>query len=339
MGSIMFIDRVTIELIAGRGGDGVVAWRREKYIPKGGPGGGGGGGGGNVIVRVDNNFHSLESLRNKRIMAAGRGRGGGANECTGRSGEDCIITVPEGTTVFDAETREVIVDLTEAGQEFCLCKGGIGGRGNKSFATPRRRAPHFATVGTEGETRKVEFELKLIADVGLVGFPNAGKSTLISLLTAQDAKAAPYPFTTLHPNLGVFEDDIGERIQFADIPGIIAGASEDRGLGYKFLRHIERCKVLLFLLDASCIDGRDPASDFIALREELQAYNEEILNRPTIVLLNKTDTDDANDHVAYFKETCGHLVDPNFLFEGSALYGIGTSGVLEKVQEELKTLT
>lgn len=317
----MFIDRVKIHLIAGNGGNGVVAWRREKYIPKGGPTGGNGGKGGSVIIRSDNQVYSLEEFRNRKALKAENGRPGQAAHCQGRNGKDLILTVPCGTLVKNAETGEILHDFTSDKEEWAICLGGRGGRGNDSFKTPTHRAPNICTPGLEGETAHIEFELKLIADVGLVGFPNAGKSTMISKLTSVRVKIAAYPFTTLHPNLGFIQCEDYSRIFIADIPGIIEGASQNRGLGFEFLRHIERTKLLMFVLDASGIDGRTPTDDFRILRQELQAYSPEMLTRPCLVVLNKVDTEESVEHVAEFKKQ--FPLETSRLFEVSAERGDG----------------
>ena len=254
----MFIDRVTIELAAGKGGNGVVAWRREKYIPKGGPCGGNGGKGGSIILQADTQVFSLDWFRNRRILKAENGQAGGSNNRQGKNGKDLVLKVPCGTLVKDMTTGEILHDFTADKEEFVLCRGGKGGKGNDCFKSPTNQAPNYCTEGTEGGQVKVELELKLIADVGLVGFPNAGKSTLISALADVKVKIAPYPFTTLQPNLGFIQCEDYSRIYIADIPGIIEGAHQNRGLGFEFLRHIERTRLLLFVLDASGIDGRNP---------------------------------------------------------------------------------
>ena len=317
----MFIDRVTLDLFAGAGGNGVVAWRREKFIPKGGPSGGNGGKGGSVILQADAQVYSLEWFRNRRILKAENGAAGGSNNRQGRNGTDLILKVPCGTLVMDANTKEILHDFTEDKQQWVICKGGKGGRGNDSFKTPTHRAPNVCTPGLEGEERHIELELKLIADVGLVGFPNAGKSTLISTLAHVRIKIAPYPFTTLQPNLGYIQTEDYSRIFIADIPGIIEGAHRDKGLGFEFLRHIERTKLLIFLLDASGIDGRHPTDDLKVLRTELETYNPEMLTRPYLIVLNKIDTEEAQENVKQFREN--YALDPAALYEISALRGDG----------------
>lgn len=317
----MFIDRVTLDLLAGKGGNGVVAWRREKYIPKGGPCGGNGGKGGAIILEADAQLYSLEWFRNRRILKAENGQPGGPNRRQGRNGKDLLLKVPCGTLVKDVKTGEVLYDLTEDKQRWVICKGGRGGRGNDSFKTPTNRAPNICTEGTVGESVQVELELKLIADVGLVGFPNAGKSTLIAALADVKVKIAPYPFTTLQPNIGFIECQDFTRIFIADIPGIIEGAHRNKGLGFEFLRHIERTKLLLFVLDASGIDGRNPSDDFRVLRAEMAAYNPEMLKRPYLVVLNKIDAEEAKGHIQHFHKEFS--LDTSKLFEVSALNGEG----------------
>jgi GTP-binding protein len=297
----MFTDRVTLHLTAGKGGNGVIAWRREKFVPKGGPCGGNGGKGGSVIIQADAQVYSLEWFRNRRLLRAGNGMPGADSDRQGRSGLDLILKVPCGTLVKDVNTGEILHDLTQDGQRIVICQGGIGGRGNTCFKTPTNRAPNICTPGRPGEECELELELKLIADVGLVGFPNAGKSTLISAVADVRVKIAPYPFTTLRPNLGFIQKEDYTRVFIADIPGIIEGAHQNRGLGFEFLRHIERTKLLLFVLDASGIDGRNPVDDYIVLRNELAAYNPELLQRPYLIVLNKIDDEASAEHVHEFK--------------------------------------
>ena len=286
----MFIDRVKIKVKAGDGGNGVTAFRREKFVPRGGPSGGDGGVGGNVWMEADEGLNTLLHLRYNPEHKADRGRHGEGSNRFGKDGEDTTVRVPVGTQVFNAETEELVYDFTEAGQRFLIAKGGKGGWGNAHFATPTRRAPKFHYTGRPGEEKELQLELKLIADVGLVGFPNAGKSTLISVISAAKPKIADYPFTTLEPNLGVV--DLGDFRTFvvADIPGLIEGASEGAGLGDRFLRHVERTKLMLHLVDVSSLEGRDPVEDYTIINRELANYNADIAKRPQIVLATKIDS-------------------------------------------------
>ncbi len=325
----MFVDRAHIQFTAGKGGNGVVAWRREKFIPKGGPSGGNGGKGGSVILEADTQISTLDWFRHRRLIKAENGGEGGGNCRQGRNGKDLILKVPCGTLVKDGRNGEILHDFTQDGERWTLCKGGRGGRGNDSFKTPTNRAPNQFTEGTYGEHKEIELELKLIADVGLVGFPNAGKSTLISTLAGLRVKVAAYPFTTLQPNLGFVELENYKRIYIADIPGIIEGASENRGLGLEFLRHIERTKLLIYILDASGIDGRNPSDDFRVLREEVGAYNPELLDRPYLVVLNKIDAEESKEHIVQFHK---HFNFPSqTLFEISAAYGEGLEILLQEI--------
>lgn len=325
----MFVDRVTIHLSAGKGGNGVIAWRREKYIPKGGPTGGNGGKGGSLILKADSQVFSLDWFRNRRILKAENGGQGGPNRMQGKNGLDLVLKVPCGTLIKDSVTQVVLSDLTEDGQEFVVCKGGKGGKGNDHFKTSTNRAPNIRTLGQPGEESEVELELKLIADVGLVGFPNAGKSTLINTIGKGRAKTAAYPFTTLHPNLGYIQTDSEKRVYIADIPGIIEGASKDRGLGLEFLRHIERTHLLLFLLDASGIDGRDPTSDYKVLQKELKEFAPDLLDHPSIIVLNKVDDDAAAEHINAFKKAFPKKGKEIFLI--SAIRGDGLDLLREKI--------
>lgn len=313
----MFIDRVVLNLSAGRGGNGVIAWRREKYIPKGGPAGGDGGNGGSITLLADPEVLSLENLRNRRIIRAQNGQPGGGNNCKGKNGEDLIIKVPLGTLVKDSATQEVLFDLTEKGQSWTICKGGKGGKGNSRFKSPTNQAPILFTEGTSGESIEVELELKLIADVGFVGMPNAGKSTLISRLANISVKIAPYPFTTLQPNLGLIIYKDATRLLIADIPGIIQNAHENRGLGFEFLRHIERCSILVFVIELSpWEENRDAYEEFLMLQNELKEYNPALLEKPFLVVLNKIDLEGSVPLAARFRQKYGEQV-----FEISAQEG------------------
>src|SRR4028119_1396211 len=285
----MFIDRAKIKIKAGDGGNGVTAFRREKFVPKGGPSGGDGGKGGDVWLEASEGLNTLLHLRYNPEHKAERGRHGEGSNRHGKDGQDAVIQVPVGTQIFDAESEELVFDFTESGQRFLAAKGGKGGWGNQHFATPTNRAPKYHYDGRPGGERELQLELKLIADVGLVGFPNAGKSTLISVISAAKPKIADYPFTTLEPNLGVV--DLGEYKTFvvADIPGLIEGASEGAGLGDRFLRHVERTKVILHLIDVSSISGRDSLEDYEIINRELKAYNADLADRPQIVVATKLD--------------------------------------------------
>ncbi len=298
----MFTDRVTLELKAGKGGNGVVAWTRAKYIPKGGPCGGNGGKGGSVILQADTQLFSLDDYRNRRSAEAENGGQGAGRHCSGRNGKDLILKVPCGTVVKDAATGELLRDLTRDGEQWVACKGGRGGLGNDHFKTPTNRAPNFCTPGAEGEIRVVNLELKLIAHVGLVGYPNAGKSTLLSQLAHANVKIGNYPFTTLTPNIGTLQTDDYRRFYIADIPGIIQGAHANRGLGLEFLRHIERTSLLLYVLDGTGLEGHAPGDDLKVLRDELKSYNPELLERPFLVAFNKMDVPEAQENWESFQK-------------------------------------
>lgn len=282
----MFLDRAEIEVVGGRGGNGCVSFRREKYAPFGGPNGGDGGKGGDVILVVDERRTTLQDFRYHRVFKGERGEHGEGSQRTGRSGEDVLVPVPAGTLVYDAATEELLEDLTRSDQRLFVARGGRGGRGNEHFKTSTNRAPRKFEEGGVGEERRLRLELKLIADVGLVGFPNAGKSTLLSSISDARPKIADYPFTTLTPNLGVVRLTGFRDLVVADIPGILEGAHQGKGLGLEFLRHIERTRALLFLVDAT---SEHPAADFATLREELRLYSEELLRRPHLLVLTKAD--------------------------------------------------
>ncbi|NOY98036.1 MAG: GTPase ObgE [Chloroflexi bacterium] len=282
----MFIDQVEIYVRSGRGGDGIVHFRREKYIPRGGPDGGDGGKGGDVIFEVKSTLNTLSSFRHKARFIADNGKPGGRNNRYGRSGQDLVVYVPPGTVIYDAETGEIIGDLTEDGQRLRICKGGRGGRGNTHFKSPRHQTPRTAEKGEPGEEKTLRLELKLIADIGLIGVPNAGKSTLLSALTNAQPKIAPYPFTTLEPNLGVAQIDEYTSVVLADIPGLIEGASQGAGLGHDFLRHIQRTRVLVHLLDGL---SADPLADFSQINSELALFDPRLGEKPQIIALNKID--------------------------------------------------
>ncbi|QQY80434.1 GTP-binding protein [Keratinibaculum paraultunense] len=298
----MFIDVAKIKLKAGKGGDGAVAFRREKYEPAGGPFGGDGGDGGSIILQADEGIRTLMDFRYKRFYKAEDGERGKTKKQYGKKGQDLILKVPVGTLVKDADSGKVIIDMKEHGQVYTIAKGGKGGRGNAKFATSTRQAPKFAETGTEGEEITVILELKLLADVGLVGFPNVGKSTLLSILSAAKPKIANYHFTTLKPNLGVVQIDEGKSFVIADIPGLIEGAHEGAGLGHDFLRHVERTRVLVHVLDASGMEGRNPIDDFYKINEELVKYNPKLSNKPQIIAANKMDLPEAEEWLEKIEE-------------------------------------
>ncbi len=327
-----FVDKVKLYVKAGDGGDGAVAFLREKYRPRGGPAGGDGGKGGDVIFVATKNKHTLYDLKFQKHLKAENGRPGGGKKKKGKDGADLIVEVPVGTVVKDAETGEIIADLTEDGQRAVIAKGGKGGLGNAHFATPTRQAPRFATKGKKGQERWVILELKSIADVGLVGFPNAGKSTLISRLSNAKPEIAPYPFTTRRPNLGVVGFDDFYSYVIADIPGLIEGASQGKGLGHEFLRHIERTKVLAFVLDVSDFAQIPPKEAFEILRSELENYSPDLLKKPAIVVLNKidavSDPSVIEELKKYFKEKYGLEV-----IAISALTGEGLKELKYKLRE------
>ncbi|EES49064.1 UNVERIFIED_ORG: GTPase Obg [Clostridium botulinum] len=285
----MFIDIAKVFIKSGKGGDGAISFRREKYVPLGGPNGGDGGDGGDIILKVDTGITTLLDFKYKKKFIAEDGENGGASKCYGRAGKDLIIKVPMGTIIREEESNKVIVDLSHKDQEFVLVKGGKGGKGNAKFATPTRQAPHYAEPGMPGDELSIVLELKLLADVGLLGFPNVGKSTLLSMTTKATPKIANYHFTTLKPNLGVVAVDGIEPFVMADIPGIIEGAAEGVGLGIQFLKHIERTRLLVHIVDISGLEGREPFEDFVKINEELKKYSVKLWDRPQIVVANKSD--------------------------------------------------
>ena len=310
----MFVDHIKVHGRAGRGGDGRVHFHRGKFRPKGGPDGGDGGNGGDVILRVDNSTDSLRTFFFNGKLHAEDGKLGGDSNKTGRSGEDSLFKVPPGLLIsriverFDEETgevmeaMEVVADLTEVGQEYILCKGGRGGKGNQHYATSTHQAPREFTPGQEGEEGTFYFELRSIADTGLVGLPNAGKSTLLSKLSAAKPKIANYPFTTLQPMVGVIEFGNFRRGTMADIPGLIEGAPQNIGLGHDFLRHIQRCRILVFVVDTAGSEGRDPVADIETLRTEIKLYDSAMAKRPWVIICNKMDLPEAEEHYQHIKE-------------------------------------
>ena len=329
----MFIDRVKIRVASGKGGDGVTAFRREKFVPRGGPSGGDGGRGGDVWMEADESLNTLLHLRYNPEHRAERGRHGEGSNRHGKDSPDVVIKVPVGTQVFDAESEELLFDFTSSGQKFLAAKGGKGGWGNQHFATSTNRAPRYHYVGRTGEERELQLELKLIADVGLVGFPNAGKSTLISVISAAKPKIADYPFTTLEPNLGVV--DLGEYKTFvvADIPGLIEGASEGAGLGDRFLRHVERTKLILHLVDVSSISGRDSNEDYAIINRELANYDENLAMRPQIVVATKIDALDEPERLEKLREAADEDGKP--FLQISAVTNFGTKDLVNLVAQKL----
>lgn len=292
----MFVDEVEIEVQAGRGGDGAVSFRREKYVPKGGPDGGDGGDGGSVILRAEEGVNSLAPLAHRKQWKAPSGKPGGSAQCTGASGEDLVIRVPPGTLVYDAAGGFLLKDLARPGDQVVVARGGKGGKGNVHFKSPTNRAPRQATPGTPGESRRLRLELKLIADVGLIGKPNAGKSTLLSRLSRARPEIAPYPFTTKHPNLGRVQVDLDRSFVLADIPGLIEGAHAGAGLGHEFLRHIQRAGMLVHLVEPEPLDGSDPLNNYGVIRDELARFDPALSQRPEIAVVTKADLPSA-DHV------------------------------------------
>ena len=332
----MFVDKVRITVVGGRGGDGAVDFHREKYVAAGGPDGGDGGHGGSVVLRVNDNMTTLLDFRYKRKYTAQAGQNGQGRNMAGKRGEPLIIQVPRGTVVRDAETNQVIVDMS-TGEDYVIAKGGRGGWGNQHYATATRQVPRFAKMGTPGQERDVILELKLLADVGLVGFPNVGKSTLLSVTSNARPKIANYHFTTLFPNLGVIYVDEGVSFVMADIPGIIEGAAEGAGLGHDFLRHIDRCRLLVHVVDVSGSEGRDPIEDFDAICEELHNYSVDLGDRPMIVAANKVDllmpeSDNLKRLKARVEEAGCEL------YEISAGTTQGTRNLMRVVAEKLRTL-
>ncbi|MBE7037874.1 MAG: GTPase ObgE [Ruminococcaceae bacterium] len=332
----MLADTATIYIEAGNGGNGLVSFHREKYVAAGGPDGGDGGNGGSVILEVDDKVSTLADFRYKKQYKAQNGGDGRAARCSGKNGEDLVVTVPVGTLVKDANTDKVIADLNKLGQRIVIAKGGSGGWGNSHFATPTRQIPRFAKSGTDGEKREIKLELKLLADVGLVGFPNVGKSTLLSVVSDARPKIANYHFTTLEPNLGVVDLGAGNSFVIADIPGIIEGASEGIGLGHEFLKHVERTRLLIHVVDASGIEGRNPIEDFDKINEEIEKYNPKLAEKKQIVAANKKDI--AFDEDVY-NAFCKEMKERGYeVFEISAATKLNVdslmkyvSGMLDKI--------
>lgn len=331
----MFVDIAKIYVKAGDGGPGAVAFHREKFVAAGGPDGGDGGKGGNVVFVVDNNKNTLLDFRYKRKYVAENGEKGGQKRCFGKDGKDIIIKVPRGTLIKDKETGRLIKDMSDD-EPFIVCRGGKGGWGNAHFATPTRQVPRFAKPGIPGQEKELILELKLLADVGLVGFPNVGKSTLLSMVSAARPKIANYHFTTLEPNLGVVSVPNGESYVLADIPGIIEGASEGVGLGHDFLRHIDRCRLLIHVVDISSIEGRDPVEDFEVINQEMASYSEHLATRPQIVAGNKADIIQDEEKAQAFR---AYIQEKGYrYFEISAASRQGVDELMNAVAEELSKL-
>lgn len=332
----MFVDRAKIHVKAGKGGNGSVSFRREKYVPDGGPDGGNGGRGGNVVFLVDSGLRTLMDFRYKTKYAADSGGDGGKKKCSGKDGEHLVIKVPPGTIIRDLKSGMVLADLMEDEAKTVVARGGKGGRGNTEFKNPTRQAPSFAEAGFKGEEREIELELKMIADVGLVGYPNVGKSTFLSVVTKARPKIANYHFTTITPNLGVVEAIRGKAFVLADIPGLIEGASEGVGLGHDFLRHVERTRLLIHVVDVSGVEGRDPIADFDQINLELELYNEKLAKRPMIVVGNKMDIAYDNEQIELFK---AHIAKYDLkLFLISAATQDGLDDVMRYVTEQLDVI-
>lgn len=331
----LFVDQVSIYVKAGDGGNGIAAFRREKYVPKGGPAGGDGGNGGDVIFRVDEGLNTLMDFRYNRHFKAERGENGMSKGKHGKNAPPLIIPVPPGTTVYDEDTGELIADLTQHGQEAVIAKGGVGGRGNIRFATSRNPAPNLAENGAPGEEKNIRLELKVIADVGLVGFPSVGKSTLLSVVSAARPKIADYHFTTLSPNLGVVDTEDGRSFVMADLPGLIEGAHEGVGLGHQFLRHVERTRLIVHVIDMASIEGRDPYDDYVKINKELKAYDEKFMEKPQIIVANKMDIPNAKENLAHFQAKLPKDVE---VFPISAITKEGLRQLLFAIADKLEQI-
>ncbi|MGN0930572.1 MAG: GTPase ObgE [Thermoguttaceae bacterium] len=327
----MFVDEAAIDVVAGKGGDGCSSFRREKYVPRGGPDGGDGGKGGDVIIRANQNVASLLQLANQRVWKAQNGEQGGSSQCHGKNGRDLVIDVPVGTMVFDLNHDLLLKDLKENEDSFIVARGGFGGKGNMRFKSATMRSPTIAQPGEKGQARSIRLELRMIADVGLVGFPNAGKSTLLSRLTKAKPKIANYPFTTMTPHLGLAQIGPDRGFVIADIPGLIEGASEGVGLGHDFLRHIQRAGVILHLVEPAPLDGTDPIRNYKAIRRELENFDEELGRRTEIVAVTKNDLPQGVEVQKRFKDELG--IDA-FLI--SAVTGYGLKALVEKIDQILK---
>ncbi len=326
----MFIDEANIKVIAGSGGDGCTAFRREKYIEMGGPYGGNGGHGASIVFKVDTGLHTLIDLRYMKLIKGEKGENGLGKNMHGKGSPDVIIKVPQGTVIKDADTDLIIADMKNPSDQIVVAKGGRGGRGNTAFKTQSNPCPTFSENGEPGETRYLKLELKLLADVGLVGLPSVGKSTFLSKVSRAKPKIADYHFTTLSPNLGVCKTSDGRSFVMADLPGLIEGASEGLGLGDKFLRHIERCKVIAHIVDMSGVEGRDPYDDFVTINKELENFSAKLIKKPMVVIANKMDMPESKDNLDKFKEKVNCEI-----FEISAINGEGTDKVLTRLADIL----
>ena len=330
----MFVDELTIKLIAGSGGDGCTSFRREKFVPMGGPDGGNGGKGASIIFKVDKNLKTLIDLSYKKIIKADKGENGKGSNKYGKNAQDIIIKVPAGTTIYDANTNEVIADLINDDEECIVAKGGRGGKGNKSFATHDLPAPKFSENGEPGEEKLVRLELKVLADVGLIGMPSVGKSTLLSIISSAQPKIAAYHFTTLSPNLGVVKLKNGTSFVMADLPGLIEGASEGVGLGTEFLRHAMRTKILAHVIDMGSMEGRNPIDDYKVIRKEIEKYNDLLKNKKEIIVANKMDLENASDNLKAFKKEFPNAT----IIEISCMNNSGIDNLIKVLANTLDTL-
>lgn len=330
----MFVDEVIIKVEAGKGGDGCCAFRREKYIEMGGPYGGNGGHGADIIFKVDEGLHTLLDLRYQKLIKAKNGENGRGKNQHGKGADPLIIKVPQGTVVTDTETGLIIADLSKKNQEEIIAKGGKGGRGNTAFKTQNNPAPNYSENGEEGEIKTLKVELKLLADVGLVGLPSVGKSTIISCVSASRPKIAAYHFTTLTPNLGVVKSSSGKSFVMADLPGLIENASKGEGLGDKFLKHIERTRVIAHVIDMSGFEGRNPYEDYLLINKELKEFNSKLLEKPQIIIANKMDIEGAKDNLEEFKKKVKNID----IFEVSALSNKGLQNVIDHLSDMLEKI-
>jgi GTP-binding protein len=334
----MFVDKAKIYVKGGDGGDGLVAFRREKYVPEGGPAGGDGGRGGDVIFRVDEGLRTLMDFRYQRHFKADRGIKGRNKSQHGANAEHMIVRIPPGTVLIDDDTQEIIADMTRHGQQVVVARGGRGGRGNTRFATAANTAPELAENGEEGQERYVVMELKVMADVGLVGFPSVGKSTLLSVVSAAQPKIGAYHFTTITPNLGVVDVGDGRSFVMADLPGLIEGASEGVGLGHEFLRHVERTRIIIHVVDMSGSEGRDPFEDWVMINDELKQYNAALIDRPQIVAANKMDMPDSEENLAAFRERVAELRPDLTIMPISSLTRQGVQELLYRATDILDSI-